>query len=84
MDGSRMHFAAADVSESADLSKGLSLSTRLKKALRSGAMTAKDLSDELGIDVKQIRSRLAEGSGKWCVPMGKDDQRETLWGLLVQ
>ena len=82
-DGSRMHFAAADVSESVDLSKGLSLTTRLKKALRGGAMTAKELSEELGTDVKPIRSRLAEGSGKWCVPTGKDDQREKLWGLLA-
>ena len=79
-----MHFAAADVSESADLSKGLSLTTRLKRALRSGAKTAKDLSEEVGTDVKPIRSRLAEGSGKWCVPTGKDDQREKLWGLLAQ
>jgi len=82
-DGSRMHFSAADVSESTALSKGLSLPARLKQALKRGAKTAKDLSEELDAPVTSIRPRLNEGQGKWCTPVSKDSHGEKLWGLIV-
>ncbi len=77
--GDAVRITSLDLTEAPELAEALSLSERLKAALKHGAKTAKDLADELDAKHAQIKARLSDGQGKWCTNVG-----EGKWGLLAR
>jgi len=75
--GDAVHITPLDLTEEPELAEAMSLSQRIKAALRQGSKTPKELADELDAKYPQVKARLSDGQGKWCTNVG-DGQ----WGLL--
>jgi hypothetical protein len=76
--GDAIRIETMDLRNQPFLAKGLSLKRRLQHALKDGAKTAQELSEELDTDYPQVRARLNEGRGKWVCKL---DQNR--WGLMT-
>ncbi len=55
--------------------------SRDQAALKQGAKTARELSDELDISLAQVKNRLTDGKGTWVTPLDQVG-KEFRWGLL--
>jgi len=79
--GEAVRVEPLDLSNEPDLATGLPVKDRIRAALASGAKTAKELADELGVPAVQIKNRLTEGKGSWLTPLDQVG-KEYRWGLL--
>lgn len=81
--GFKLHFGEAfslestDLNDEPSLAESLPLASRIKGTLKSGAKSAKELSEELGVELPQVKARLSDGLLKWSTKVG-----EGKWGLL--
>lgn len=81
--GLKLHFGEVfslepiDLNDEPSLAVSLPLASRLKAALKGGAKSAKELSEELGVELPQVKARLSDGLMKWSTKIG-----DAKWGLL--
>jgi hypothetical protein len=73
----QVKFSSFDLGTDAELAKDLPLKDRMVKALEQGAMTARDLADQLDAQLGQVKVRLSQKKGSLFIQMGQDK-----WGLL--
>lgn len=73
----QVKFSSFDLGTDAELAKDLPLRDRMVNALGQGAMTARELADELDAQLGQVKVRLSQKKGSLFIQMGQDK-----WGLL--
>jgi hypothetical protein len=66
-----------DLNDEPSLAESLPLAARIKVSLKGGAKSAKELSEELSVDVAKVKARLSDGLMKWSTKVG-----DAKWGLL--
>lgn len=77
----------AEVNLDSSLSSGLSLPDQIRLALKKGAKTAEELSEELGARTDLVRTALHRMNGKDVVRLegdGKGGKTSTRWGMLTR
>ena len=79
--GEAVHITPIELTDEMELAEALSLPERIKAALKQGAKTARELSDELEISLAQVKNRLTDGKGAWVTPLDQVG-KEFRWGLL--
>ncbi len=84
--GDAITIHSGDVTEHADLSGRLSLSTRILHALAKGKQSVSELSEAIGVQENQIRARLATLRRREKVVQIPSAQgvREPNWGLVAR
>ncbi len=73
----QVKFSSFDLGTDTELAKDLPLKDRMIKALGQGAMTARDLAEELDAKLAQVKVRLSQNKSSLFIQMGQDK-----WGLL--